>query len=182
MDILLSVLWDGVLAAIAAVGFAAVSNPPKQSFIYVPILAAVGHMLRFVLMSYFDFEIAFATFLASMCIGFVGIPFAYRIRIPSEVFSFPALLPMIPGMYAYHSLLGIFRFMQADDPSVREAFIPLIFSNAITALMIMFALGIGVAIPIFLFYRQSFRMTRSRTAELSGKLACQQTRGNKLGK
>lgn len=163
MEILLEVLWDGLLAAIAAVGFAAVSNPPKESFVYVPILAAIGHMLRFALMSYLGFEIAFAAFLAALCIGFIGIPFAYRIRIPSEVFSFPALLPMIPGMYAYHALLGIFRFMSTDDEAVREAFIPVIFSNAITALMIMFALGIGVAIPIFLFYRKSFRMPRCRT-------------------
>lgn len=163
MEILLEVLRDGLLAAIAAVGFAAVSNPPKESFVYVPILAAVGHMLRFALMSYLGVEIAFATFLAALCIGFIGIPFAYRIRIPSEVFSFPALLPMIPGMYAYHALLGIFRFMSMDDEAVREAFIPVIFSNAITALMIMFALGIGVAIPIFLFYRKSFRMPRCRT-------------------
>lgn len=175
MDILLAVLWDGFLAAVAALGFAAISNPPKESFIYVPILAAVGHMLRFALMTYFGFEIAFATFLAALCIGMVGIPFAYRIRVPSEVFSFPALLPMIPGMYAYHTLLGIFRFMEAKDEAVRESFIPIIFSNGITAMMIMFALGVGVAIPIFLFYRKSFRMTRCRSFERQGKAACRLT-------
>lgn len=162
METLSLFLWDGFLAAVAAVGFAAVSNPPKQSFVYVPILAAVGHMLRFGLMTYLNFEIAFATFLASIVIGFVCIPFAYRVRIPSEVFSFPALLPMIPGLYAYRSLLGVFNFMQATDEAVRAEFIPIIFSNAITALMVMFALGIGVAIPIFLFYKHSFRMTRAR--------------------
>lgn len=176
MDHILAFLWDGLLAAIAAVGFAAVSNPPKQSFIYVPILAAVGHMLRFGLMHYLGMEIAFATFVASLTIGFVCIPFAYRVRIPSEVFSFPALLPMIPGMYAYQALLGVFHFMQTKDEALREDFIPLIFSNAITALMVMFALGVGVAIPIFLFYRKSFRMTRSRNSELSGKPTSKQTR------
>ncbi len=162
MDVLLAVLWDGVLAAIAALGFAAVSNPPRQSFVYVPILAALGHMLRFVLMHYVGVEIAFATFLSALCIGFIGIPFAYRVRIPSEVFSFPALLPMIPGMYAYRALLAVFNYMQSQDEVSRLEFIPIIFSNAVTALMIMFALGVGVAIPIFLFYRKSFRMARIR--------------------
>lgn len=162
MHILCEVLWDGLLAAIAALGFAAVSNPPKQSFVYVPILAALGHMLRFVLLHYVGIEIALATFLSAICIGFIGIPFAYRVRIPSEVFSFPALLPMIPGMYAYRSLLGVFNFMVTKDDVARAEFIPIIFSNAITAIMIMFALGIGVAIPIFLFYRKSFRMARIR--------------------
>lgn len=161
MTFLYDILIDGLLAAVAAVGFAAISNPPKQSFLYVPILAAIGHMLRYCLMTYLNVEIAFATFVASMFIGFVCIPFAYRVRIPSEVFSFPALLPMIPGMYAYRALLGALNFMKTTEETAREAFIPIIFSNAITAIMIMFALGIGVAIPIFLFYRHSFQMNKS---------------------
>ncbi len=160
-DILSSVLLDGVLAALAALGFAAVSNPPRQSFIYVPILAALGHMTRFALMTYGDVDIAVATFFASLLIGCVSIAFAYRARYPSEVFSFPALLPMIPGMYAYRSLLGVMRFMETGDTMAREAYLTDIFSNAMTAAIIMFALAIGVAIPLFVFYKQSFRMTRS---------------------
>lgn len=156
------ILLDGLLAALAAIGFAAVSNPPKQSFIYVPILAALGHMLRFSLMTYWGVDIALATFFASVLIGGVGIYFAYIARFPSEVFAFPALLPMIPGMYAYRSLLGMIRFMETSDPALKEAFLPQIFSNAITAIFTMFALGVGVAIPLFLFYRASFRMTRDK--------------------
>lgn len=154
------ILLDGLFAAIAAIGFAAVSNPPKQSFAYVPILAAIGHMLRFVLMTYVGLEIALATFFASMLIGFVGIYCAYRARFPSEVFAFPALLPMIPGMYAYRSLLGMIRFMETSDTALKEMYLPQIFTNAITAAATMFALGVGVAIPLFLFYKASFRMTR----------------------
>ncbi|MDO4691849.1 MAG: threonine/serine exporter family protein [Porphyromonadaceae bacterium] len=167
--IIQSILLDGVLAAIAACGFAAVSNPPKQSFIYVPILAAIGHMLRFALMTYVDVEIAIATFIASVTIGFVGIYFAYRARFPSEVFAFPALLPMIPGMYAYRSLLGMIRFMQTNDALQREEYLPQILSNAITAASIMFALGVGVAIPLFIFYKHSFRMTRDKELELADR-------------
>ena len=176
IDILLAIIWDGILAAIAALGFAAVSNPPKQSFLYVPILSAIGHMFRFVLITHFDVELSVATFFAAILIGFLGIPCAYRARIPSEVFSFPALLPMIPGMYAYRSLIGVFNFMQTKDEAVREDLIPLIFSNAITAIMIMFALGIGVAIPIFLFYKKSFRMTRCPSYERMGKPGCKYTK------
>lgn len=165
-------LLDGLLAAIAACGFAAVSNPPKQSFIYVPILAAIGHTLRFVLLSYFGLEITIATFIAAMTIGFCGIFFAYQARFPSEVFSFPALLPMIPGMYAYRSLLGMIRFMQTSDELLREAYLPQILSNAITATSIMFALGVGAAIPLFIFYRRSFRMTRDIQIELAERRSC----------
>lgn len=170
----LSVLFDGLLAAIAACGFAAVSNPPKQSFIYVPILAALGHMVRFALMTYFGVEIAIATFIAAVTIGFGGIFFAYQARFPAEVFSFPALLPMIPGMFAYRSLLGMIRFMQATEPALREQYLPQILTNAITAISIMFALGVGVAIPLFIFYKQSFRMTRDKRIELADRRVSKQ--------
>lgn len=157
-----AVLEDGLFAAIAAIGFAAVSNPPRKSFIFVPILAAIGHMFRFFLMTYVGLEIAVSTFCAAILIGFIGIYFAYKARFPSEVFSFPALLPMIPGKFAYSSLLGMIQFMRTTDEELRARYLNVIFSNAITATFVMIALGVGVAIPIFIFYRQSFRMTRAR--------------------
>ena len=112
MNILCDVLMDGILAAIAAVGFAAISNPPKQSFLHVPILAAIGHMLRFCLMQYLDAEIAFATFLASMLIGFICIPFAYRVRIPS--FFFPCTSPYDTGHVCLPSIIRSAQFHEND--------------------------------------------------------------------
>jgi uncharacterized membrane protein YjjB (DUF3815 family) len=41
----LSVLFDGFLAAIAAIGFAVISNPPKKAVFIAALLAAVGHAL-----------------------------------------------------------------------------------------------------------------------------------------
>ncbi|MDE6217758.1 MAG: threonine/serine exporter family protein, partial [Muribaculaceae bacterium] len=43
-------LQDGFFAAIAAIGFSAISNPPKRAFIYCAIIAAIGHSARFLLM------------------------------------------------------------------------------------------------------------------------------------
>ena len=37
----LSVLFDGFLAAIAAIGFAVISNPPKKAVFIAALLAAV---------------------------------------------------------------------------------------------------------------------------------------------
>ena len=43
----LSVLFDGFLAAIAAIGIAVISNPPKKAVFIAAILAAVGHACRY---------------------------------------------------------------------------------------------------------------------------------------
>ncbi len=159
LNILLEIGADGLGAGIAALGFSVVTNSPKESFVYAPILAAIGHAFRLVLIKYIGVEIAIATFLAAMLIGFLGLAFAYRGRRPVQVFSFPALLPMIPGTWGYRSLLGLINFMKAGEESGSQ-FLPEFQSNAIMALMIMFALGVGVAIPIFLFGKKSFNMEK----------------------
>ena len=43
------ILLDGFFAAVAAVGFGAVSDPPMRAFPRIALLAAVGHALRFCL-------------------------------------------------------------------------------------------------------------------------------------
>ena len=155
MDLLL-IFEKGFFAAIAALGFAAVGNPSKAAFRYVPIVAFFGNAVRFTLMHYAGLNIAIATFFAAVLAGFIAVGFAYHARYPIEVFAFPALLPMIPGQFAYRSILGMIRFME----STQEQYVPMIISNLITALLTMFALGVGVAIPLFICYKASFRMTR----------------------
>ena len=48
--IAVDILFDGVFAAVAAIGFGAISDPPVRAFPYIALLAAVGHALRFCLM------------------------------------------------------------------------------------------------------------------------------------
>ena len=159
MDFLL-IFEKGFFAAIAALGFAAVGNPSKAAFRYVPMIAFCGNALRFTLMTYAGMNIAIATFFAAVFAGFIAVGFAYHARYPIEVFAFPALLPMIPGQFAYRSILGTIRFMESTQEVAQEQYLPGIISNIITALLTMFALGVGVAIPLFMCYKVSFRMTR----------------------
>ena len=114
MDFLL-ILEKGFFAAIAALGFAAVGNPSKAAFRYVPMIAFCGNALRFTLMTYAGMNIAIATFFAAVFAGFIAVGFAYHARYPIEVFAFPALLPMIPGQFAYRSILGTIRFMESTQ-------------------------------------------------------------------
>ena len=159
MDFVL-IFQKGFFAAIAALGFAAVGNPSPAAFRYAPLLAFFGNVIRFSLMQYAEVNIAVASFFAAIFIGFMAVGFAFYARYPIEVFAFPALLPMIPGQYAYRSLLAMIRFIETSSTQMQEQYLPMIISNAITALLTMFALGVGVAIPLFIFYKTSFRITR----------------------
>jgi len=152
-------LYDGVLAAIAAIGFAVISNPPRKAIFVSAILAALGHSLRFFLIKS-GLDISLATFVAATFIGLLSIVFARIIHCPAEVFSFPSLLPMIPGMFAYRTILSVIRFMQTTDVLKSQHFMMDFFHNGMTTLFILLALVVGVSLPILFFPKLSFSVTR----------------------
>lgn len=152
-------LLDGLMAAIAAIGFAVISNPPRKAIFVSAILAALGHALRFFLIKS-GLEISLSTFVAASFIGLLSIVFARLIHCPAEVFSFPSLLPMIPGMFAYRTILSLIKFMQNTDAIKSQGFIMDFFHNGMTTLFILFALVVGVSLPILFFPKLSFSVTR----------------------
>ena len=75
-------------------------------------------------MTYAGMNIAIATFFAAVFAGFIAVGFACHARYPIEVFAFPALLPMIPGQFAYRSILGMIRFMESTQEVAQEQYLP----------------------------------------------------------
>ena len=95
------ILLDGLFAAIAAIGFGAVSDPPMRAFPRIALLAAMGHALRFCLMHYFSADIATASLFASISIGFGSLWLGRGIRCPMTAPPccrwFPASMPTRPS-------------------------------------------------------------------------------------
>lgn len=160
IDFVESVLFDGLFAAVAATGFAVISNPPRKAIYVSAFMAAIGHGLRFYLLKAGYLDLATASFVAAFAIGLMSIFFARVIHCPAEVFSFPSLLPMIPGMFAYKTILSVMKFLQCSDEMMAMSNLLDIFKNGVTTVLVLFALVVGAAIPLFIFYKQSFQMTR----------------------
>lgn len=157
-----AIIFDGLFAAIAAIGFAIISNPPRKALFISAFLAAVGHGLRYYLMhdSFVAMNIATASFFAALSIGVLAIPFAKYIHCPAEIFAFPSLLPMVPGMFAYNAIISLAKFLQSTQVSESQEYIVAFFRNGVTTVFVMFALVVGTAMPIFIFHRESFSATR----------------------
>ena len=100
---LLEFLQDGLFAALAAIGFAAISNPPRRAYFYCALLAAIGHSARFLLMqqTVLGLHIVIASTLAALLVGLLAVLLSPVAAMPAETSLFPSLLPMIPGVYAY---------------------------------------------------------------------------------
>ncbi len=161
MELFKSLLIDAIFSAIAASGFAVISNPPKKAVLISAILSAIGHSFRYFLIHELRLDIASATLFAATLIGLLSFACGKLIRCPSEVFTFPSLLPMIPGMYAYNMFLSLTKFIRSDS-TMHINLIEDIFKNGLTAVFIMLALVVGVSLPTLIFHKQSYMMSRAR--------------------
>lgn len=160
-SICINVFLDGMFAAIAAIGFASISSTPRRAYVACAVTAAVGHAVRFVLMLpvFPAMHIVPATALAALVVGFLGVLFAPSIKCPAEVCFFPALLPMVPGMYAYHALQALLGCLTTTGAAFQDAFSAFA-SNGLTCLFIVLAMVLGANVPVFLLKNIAFRATR----------------------
>lgn len=159
-EILLNAVFDAIFAAIAGFGFAYVSSPPQKTLIYSAIIAAIAHASRFFLIQSGFLDISAATLVVSFIAGILGMFFARRLKVPAEIIAFPALLPMIPGIYAYKSVLALFMFIKNEDIAQKSEYLIVFFDNALTTASVMIALGVGVSVTLLLFYEESLMCTR----------------------
>lgn len=159
METLLSIILDGLFAAVAAVGFAAISNPPRQAFKYCALIAAVGHAMRYVLMDC-GVHIIPAAFAGSMAVGVLAVVLAPCAKCPPETFSFPALLPMIPGMYACRTVEGLVMCLMNEEEHAFSHYFYLFNYNGMMCTFIVLSMVVGITVPIFIFKGLSFSATK----------------------
>lgn len=160
-DIVKATIADGLFAAAAAIGFAIISNPPRKALIICAILACVGHGVRYFLMhnTSMPLDQVTASTVAGFAIGLLAVPFAMHIHCPAECFAFPSLLPMVPGMFAYKSIRDLINIVRLPSEYTSE-YVTRFFHNSSLTILVMFGMVIGCIIPIFVFHRQSFSVTR----------------------
>lgn len=157
---MIPLLEDCFFAAIAAIGFGSISNVPVKAFSGCAILAAAGHGTRTLLMGQFGVSIILASLIGGLVIGFLSIPVSTRWKAPAESMSFPALLPMIPGMYAYRTIQAFLACVQPASESDFIHYLYLLNYNGFVCSLIILLMFLGVTVPIFCFKRYSFSATR----------------------
>ncbi len=162
--IALDILSDGFFAAIAAMGFGAIADPPLRAFKMIAILSAIGHASRFCLMSYAGVDIASATFVGSLIIGIGSMYLGRKVYCPMTVLYIPALLPMVPGRFAYNTVFAVIMSLQSiDDPEALDKYMSIMFSNGLVVVTVIFTLALGAMMPMILFPHKAFSLTRRRS-------------------
>lgn len=149
MELIVNLLDDMFFAAIPAVGFALVFNVPKSALKYCAILGALGHGTRTFLV-HFDIPLVFSTFVAASVIGFIGVHLSHRYLAHPKVFTVAAVIPMIPGVFAYKAMIAI---VQLHHYGFNEQRVAQMTEYFLKTGFIIGALVFGLALPGLLFYR-----------------------------
>jgi uncharacterized membrane protein YjjB (DUF3815 family) len=156
MNPLFTLLQDFGLAAVPAVGFAMIFNVPKEALKYCALAGAIGHALRFSLYKLGlpwigPLPVELATLIAAAVVSTIGVYWAQKWRAHPKVFTVAAMIPMIPGVYAFTALLAL---VEIERKGYSEALLRTAIDNGLKAFFIIAALAVGLALPGLLFYRR----------------------------
>lgn len=148
--IALELLEKMLLAAVPAVGFGMLFNVPAAVLVYCAAFGAVGHGLRFLLLRA-GVPIEVATLLAASAISFAGVWQAQRLRAHPKVFTVAAVIPMIPGVPLFTTLITI---QQIYQKGATEALLTQAIDAGLRAFFIVAALAVGLAMPGLILFRR----------------------------
>lgn len=150
IELIIKLLHDAFFSAIPAVGFAMVFNVPKRFLPYCAIAGALGHSSRTLLL-HFSLPIEWATFIAAALVGLVTIGFAKRHLAPPLMYAVAAIIPMIPGTYAFNTVIALVQL--TAQPEITPELTSAVISNGLKTVFLLGALSVGLAMPSLLYFR-----------------------------
>lgn len=153
----IDILRDAFFSMFVALGFALLFETPKRGLLIAAILGGIGHSIRFTLLQ-FDFGLISATLFGTIFIGLAGIYCAHKIHTPPVVFTLPACITMIPGMYAYKTMLGFIKiYEQGNTDTDISAQLQDTVYNFILTSSLLFCLAIGICVAALIFRKKSVK-------------------------
>lgn len=150
-------LEKGLWAGFAALGFAILFNVPPRTLFAIWLIGALGGLSKFALLS-FEVNIIMSSFAGASLIGILSIPLAHKIHSPPLIFSIPAVIPMVPGAYAYRMMLNLINI--AIKPGQNDHLVADMFQNGMNVAFILLAISVGVAVPMLITRKDSAKRIR----------------------
>lgn len=150
LEIIFKAFWCGC----AAIGFAILFNTPPRALLAIFLGGILAGLFKFtVLLPEVGGGIIMASAAAAAAIGFASIPVSHWRHVPPVVISIPAVIPLIPGSFAYRTMLGLISFINQTEAEVLTATA----HNGAMTFFIILAISLGVTLPMLLFRIESVK-------------------------
>ncbi|WP_018247372.1 threonine/serine exporter family protein [Orenia marismortui] len=130
----MAIILELIAAFILVITFGSVFQAPKKSLFLLGVTGALCWG-SFIMAKYFTDNLVIASFLASIVVGICGEVFARIMKLPVTVFVIAGIIPLVPGVPAYDTMLFLIQgeYIQGVE-------------KGITTLMIAAAIAFAIAI------------------------------------
>jgi uncharacterized membrane protein YjjB (DUF3815 family) len=102
----LDLLREFLLAAVATLGFGLLFNVPRRALFLCCLVGGVGRLVRLIAVSLGASSVG-GSYLGALAVGLLGYLLARTFRMPRMVFTVTGVIPMIPGVPAFGTLLEL---------------------------------------------------------------------------
>ena len=139
----------------AALVFGILFNVPPRTLFALWIGGAIGCFVKFSLIE-MNAGVVFASFVGASAVGVLSLPIAHYRHVPPMIFAIPSVIPLIPGVFAYRTMLGLIKLtgnIGADYNLILSETV----NNGAKTLFIIMSLSLGVAIPMHLMRKESVK-------------------------
>lgn len=157
--ILSKAFWSGW----GALGFGILFNVPPRTLFSIWVLGALAGFLKFTLLQ-FSVGVVLASFAGALAVGISSIPIAHFRHAPPMIFAIPSIIPLIPGVFAYRTILGLMKLtgnIGADYSQIISETV----NNGSKTIFIIMSLAMGVAVPMHLMRKESVKNIRLHKKE-----------------
>lgn len=121
---------DFIFCLFATVSYSILMSIPKKAIICASILASIGYIIYEFIFIYGKQELM-AYFIATLFIAIIGEGLARKLKMSSIMFIYPAVIPLVPGIGLYRTMLML---VENDfDNFLRVGIQTLFISGAIAA-------------------------------------------------
>ncbi|MEI6950418.1 threonine/serine exporter family protein [Paraflavisolibacter sp. H34] len=161
-------LEKGIWFGGAAVGFAVLFNVPVRALAPVFLIGAAAGLTKAWSM-HLGASVVSATLLGAILAGLLSIPSAHNRHAPPLVFAIPAVIPMVPGTFAYRMMLGLIKLSGNLQGEEFTRVLSDTVSYGLKVMFILMSLAGGVAIPMLLTRQESAKHIRFRKVRQPAK-------------
>ena len=155
---LIPVLSKAFWCGWGALGFGILFNVPPRTLFALWIGGAIGGFLKFTLLQ-LTVGVVFASFVGATAVGMLSIPIAHFRHVPPMIFAIPAVIPMIPGVFAYRTMLGLIKLTGAIGPDYTNILSDTV-NSGVKTLFIIMSLALGVSVPMHVMRQESAKNIR----------------------
>lgn len=149
-------IWFGS----AAIGFAILFNVPPRTIVIIWLLGATGGLVKLIMLK-LGLGPVLASFLGASTVGLLSVPAAHGKHSPPMVFSIAAVIPMVPGIFAYRMMIGFIKLTGEIGESY-ERILAETANAGMKTVFILMALAVGVALPNIITRKESAKHIRIR--------------------